>query len=320
MTMKELAKLANVSIATVSKAFCDADDVSEDTKNHIFDIAKETGCFGKYYKGKYSKKIIAIICPELKSNYYTCFVEELQSLIEKAGCMPVISTDGFSLAKQAELIEYYASFLKVDGILVFGMKCDLKKGYETPIVSLFSCEDSKVDSVDVSFESAMIEAVKLLTELGHRDIVFIGEKLTTGKETLYREIIRKYGKTPPVTVQSDYRFEKAGEDGISRLLSDNIPFTAVICAYDNIAFGTIKQLKRQGLKVPDDVSVIGMDNIHIGEYTETALTTIDTNPREVCMVAWNLLQTKLKNPYYLSRQNIEIGAGLVIRESTGIAK
>ncbi len=320
MTMKELAKLANVSVATVSKAFCDAEDVSEDTKNHIFSIAKEAGCFGKYYKGKYHKKIIAIICPELKSNYYTRFVEELQSLIEQAGCMPVISTDGFSAVKQGELIEYYASFLKVDGILVFGMRCALKKGYETPIVSLFSCEESRVDSVDIHFEPAMLEAVKTLTELGHRDIVFLGEKLTTGKAELYRDMMLKHGKARPVTVESEYRFEKAGEDGVSRLLSEGIPFTAIICGYDNIAFGAIKQLKRAGFKVPEDVSVIGMDNISIGEYAETSLTSIDTAPREICMVAWNLLQAKLKNPYYLSRQNIAISAGLVVRESTDRVK
>ncbi len=316
MTMKELAKLANVSVATVSKAFCDAEDVSVDTKNHIFEIAKQTGCFGKYYKGKYSKKIIAIICPELKSNYYTRFVEELQTLIEQAGCMSVISTDGFSAAKQSELIEYYASFLKVDGILVFGMRCALKKGYETPIVSVFSSKESQMDSVNVSFEPAMVDAVKMLTELGHRDIVFLGEKLTTGKAEMYRDAMQKYGKAVPVTVESDCRFEKAGEDGVTRLLSEGQNFTAMICAYDNIAFGAIKRLKRAGLTVPDDISVIGMDNISIGEYTETSLTSIDTNPREICMIAWNLLQAKLKNPYYLSRQNIAISAGLVVREST----
>ena len=58
MTMNELAKLANVSVSTVSKAFSDADDVSEDTKDLVFAIAKEQGCFGKFYKGKYHKKII----------------------------------------------------------------------------------------------------------------------------------------------------------------------------------------------------------------------------------------------------------------------
>ncbi len=66
MTMRELAKLANVSVSTVSKAFSETDDISEETKNHIFKIARNTGCYGKFYKGKYSKKVIAIICPAAK--------------------------------------------------------------------------------------------------------------------------------------------------------------------------------------------------------------------------------------------------------------
>lgn len=56
MTMRDLAKLCNVSVSTVSKAFYDADDVSEDTKKLIFDIARENGVYGKFYKGKYHKK------------------------------------------------------------------------------------------------------------------------------------------------------------------------------------------------------------------------------------------------------------------------
>ena len=84
MTMRELAKLCNVSISTVSKAFLDADDVSSNTKKHIFEIAKENGCYGKFYKGKYHKKIIGVICPELEGLYYTGFITELKRLMEKS--------------------------------------------------------------------------------------------------------------------------------------------------------------------------------------------------------------------------------------------
>jgi DNA-binding LacI/PurR family transcriptional regulator len=92
MTMRELAKLANVSFSTVSKAFTEAEDVSRETKEYIFKIAKQNGCFGKFYKGKYSKKIIAIITPEIISDYYTIYVEKLRQLIEKNDGIAIIST------------------------------------------------------------------------------------------------------------------------------------------------------------------------------------------------------------------------------------
>lgn len=315
MTMRELAKLANVSVATVSKAFGNAEDISEETKNHIFDIARQYGCFGKFYKGKYPKKIIAVIFPELKSNYYTNYVERLQGLIEAAGCIPVLSTDDFRVEKQAELIEYYCSYLQVDGVIVFKLRGKLKKGYTTPIISLFSSDDNAVDSVNVNTESAIFSAVRLLTDLGHTRIAYLGETLTGYKSRIYRDAMAKLSPAEPVIIESEHRFEDAGQDGVRQLLAAKIPFTALLCAYDNIAFGAIKQLQRAGLRVPEDVSVIGFDNIATGEFAQTTLTTIDTNPQELCMVVWDLLQKKLKNPYFRSRQTIVIETNLILRDS-----
>ena len=105
MTMAQLAKLAGVSVSTVSKAFKDADDVSADTKQKIFAIAKEYGCYGKFYKSKFHKKIFAIIFPEIESAYYNDYVRRLQGIIEKNDGIVLMSTDNFDDNKQAELIE-----------------------------------------------------------------------------------------------------------------------------------------------------------------------------------------------------------------------
>lgn len=315
MTKRELAKLANVSPSTVTKAFYDADDVSESMKQHIFKIAKQYGCYGKFYKGKYSKKIIAIICPELASNYYTSFVERLQKIIEDNNCIPMIATDHFKSSIQAELIEYYASYLKVDGIIVLGLKTKLKKGYDTPIVAMFSSVDTTIDNVRVDFKSAMFDAVNLLVEYGHRNIAFLGEHLTKEKEIYFQEAISALDINSPYIYESNYRFEEAGKDGIRQLLTTQQECTAIICAYDNIAFGAIKELKRNGLRVPEDISVIGIDNINMSEYMETSLSSIGPNPDEVCTTAWELLNKKIQNPFAYNNQEIVIRGNLVIRES-----
>ena len=187
MTQRERAKLANVSFSTVSKAFNNSDDISEETKNHIFRIAKQYGCYGEFFKGKYHKKIIAIICPEIVSSYYAEFIKYFQMLIEKDGDIPIISSDNFDKNTSDELIEYYASYMKVDGIITFGLKSALKKGYTTPIVSVLSDISSYVDTVEVDFKSAVFDAVKLLDDYGHKKIAFLGEKLTTAKAELYKK-------------------------------------------------------------------------------------------------------------------------------------
>ena len=315
LTMKELAKLANVSVSTVSKAFSEADDISEETREHIFRLARESGCYGRFFKGKYHKKIVAIICPELIGNYYTCFIDCFRELIEAADGMCVVSADHFSPSKQAELIDYYIAYLKVDGLLVFNLNAPIKKAYDKPIVTLFSNNASYVDFVQVDLRGALDRAVDLLLDCGHNKIAFLGEELTKAKEGFFLEAAAKHGCTEPIVIKSRFRFEKAGEDGIDRLLECRSDTTAVICAYDSIAYGAIRRLKAAGLQVPQDVSVIGIDNISTSEYTKPSLTTIDTKPREVCEIAWDLLQKKMQTSGYGVRQTIVIEPKLILRDS-----
>ena len=118
-----------------------------------------------------------------------------------------------------------------------------------------------------------------------------------------------------IVIEGNERFEAGGEENIDRLFTLNPDCTAIICAYDNIALGAIKQLKNKRLSVPDDISVIGIDNIAMSKYAEPSLTTIGVDFEEVCMVACNILQKKLKNPYYKTHKNIVIKGDLIIRES-----
>ncbi len=313
MTMRELALLANVSVSTVSKAFHGAEDISEETREHIFALAKKHGCFGKFHKERFHKQIIAIICPELSGSYYSGYVERLQKIIEDHDGIALISTDHFCPGAQAELIDYYASYLRVDGIFVIGLKDEPKRGYEIPIVSLLSGV-SHFDTVSFDMETAIRDAVQTLQELGHKRIAYIGEPLTVGKSKHFASAMH-IPQNDPCIIEIPNRFEKAGEEGIMEFLRRKLDCSAIICAYDNIAFGAIRQLKRQGYRVPEDFSVVGIDNISISEHTETALTSIDTQADKVCMIAWDLMQKKQQSKYYRSCQKITVSGKLVLRES-----
>ena len=320
MTMRELAKLANVSVSTVSKAFHGAQDISNETKTHIFELAKRYGCYGTFYKGRFSKKVIAILCAELNSGHYSDFVTKLQNFIEESGHIAVIASDHFDSETQAEMIDYFASYIHVDGIFVLGLRTKLKRGHDIPIVSLFSSVDSSVDSVRTNMEDAMRDAFMLLYKLGHRAIAFIGEPLTRSTAEHFENIARKYSDVTTYHYTAPERFQSSGENGVKQMLASGNRASAIICAYDEIAFGAIKELKRNGLSVPEDISVIGIDNIHATAYTETALSSIDLNLDEICMVAWDLLQKKMDNKFYKSYQQIQLSPRLVLRESVGPAK
>lgn len=316
MTMKELAALANVSLSTVSKAFHDADDISAGTKELIFDIAKKHGCYGKYYKGKYPKTVVAIICPELESAYYNTYVEKLQKLIKKNGGIALVSSYDFEGDAQEEFLDYYVSHLKVDGVFVLGMKAPLKKGYDVPVIALLTASANIKDSINVDLAPPIQDALNYLDGLGHKNIVFAGETLTLTKEVQFMKASRNFSGTYR-TICSPYRFERAGEDCARQILDLTDLPTAIVCAYDNIAVGLIRYFNKHGYSVPEDFSVVGMDNISTSQYLEHPLTSIDSNPDEVCAIAWDLFLKKQKNSYYRLSQRIIVTGRLIIRESTG---
>jgi len=317
MTMRELAKLANVSISTVSKAFNDSDDISPETKKRVFDVAKQYGVYGKYYKGKYPKKIVAIIVPELCSAYYASHVARLQTIIEQHSGIAVISTYDFDDKKQAELVEYYASYLQVDGILVFSLMSPLKKACrQIPIVSLHGSTDADVDTVQTDLYTPFREAMTNLFEKGHRHFAFVGETLTHSKSVYFASIADSLGAAYDIITCSS-RFEEAGEEAVEAILQlPHFP-DAILCGYDNIALGLIKKLQERGYATPQDYAIIGMDNIDASKYSATTLSTIDSGIDEICMIAYELLEKKMQNIYYRCKREITVVGKLILRESTG---
>lgn len=318
MTMKDLARLANVSVSAVSKAFSGAEDISEDTKKHIFEVAKEHGCYNKFYKGKYPKPIIAIICPELLGSHYSSIVEYLKDVIEQGGGIALVSTDNFDNDKKLELVEYYSEYLQVDGIIVISM-CKANKEFSTPIVALFNSADERVDAVQVELKHGIEKAIELFGQLGHRNIAFAGEGHTHAKAKIFEEKCRRE-HLHGLIFESSERFEKAGVDCAKQILAAEDKCTAILCAYDDIAVGAIKHLKREGFNIPEDFSVIGIDNISVSEYMECALTTVDEHKASVCDIAWKLLQKKIKNKYYRPKKKYVFEADLIVRDSVGKAK
>lgn len=316
MTKKELAKLANVSPSAVTKAFNEADDISQETKKHIFDIAKQNGCYDKFFKGKYRKKIIAVICHEILGEYYSEIVSELKKLIENTNNnIMLLATDDFSSKKQAELIDYFSSYLKVDGIIVIGLECVFNTPYNVPIVAIGNSVNKNVDTILTNTKPTISKAIKTLKKYGHNKIGFLGEKNTKNTNDFIKQELSNNSLTDNLIFESSMRFEEAGIDGINHLLSLDDGITAIICAYDKIALGALKRLKQLSKSIPEDISVIGINNISSSFYNETSLSTIGANKQKVCSAAWELLQTKIKNPYFKNKETVIIESQFIERES-----
>ena len=315
MTMKELAKLANVSPSAVTKAFSGAPDISEETRAHIFEVARAQGCYGKYIKMKYSKPVIAVICPELYGGLYPRYVKTFREFIEEQGGIAVMGDYNFNYEKQDELIEYFASYLQVDGIFCFDIKEPLKKGIEVPVISLGSHSPAGVLAVGRDDSFSLNKAVELLKNKGHKKVAFFGETRTCKKAEAFKKSVS--GRVNSKMFCSSLRFEEAGYDCALQMLGENEEYTAVICAYDDIALGAVNCFKSKGLRIPGDISVIGMDNNVTSEHTDPPLASIDIQFDKVCKEAWELYLKKKENKYYFPKTMPVVPSRLVLRGSIG---
>ena len=318
MTLEKLAQNAKVSLGTVSKAFSGSHEVSEKTRQRIFEIAKQEGCFEKYYKQKREKTFIAVICPELESSYYCSIVSRLESQLTKNGAIMLLGLSTFSPKKEAEIINYLISSKSVDGILVVAAHGKISYNNDVPIVAINTRRYlSEVDCLNVAFKETIVDAIKYFKDCGHSDIAFIGETLTKSKLNFFINAMQVNG----LTVNQDWiftekeRFENAGKSATEKLLNLEKQPTAIFCAYDNIALGVIDTLKKHGKSVPDDYSIIGIDDIPVASHSNVSLTTIKSNNDTICDMAVELLLKKLKSRFFSLHQKISLRTKLVIRNS-----
>lgn len=317
LTLSKIAKLANVSISTTSKAFSMSPEVNEETREMIFNIAKEHGCFKKFFNAKYPKLVIAVICPEFESPYYSSLLSHMQVVLERFGCEICVATTHFSKTRGKELVDYYTKYARVDGIMLIDGASALEAAGDVPIVCIGWAKDPAT-RVSMSRHKALAEAIDYFISNGVRDIGFIGEKLTSSKQNIFTEIMTdKLGGINPDFVGVGDRFSDGAYITTKEMLKKGAPPRALICAYDYLAIGAIRCLSDYGYRVPEDVLVLGMDDIPEAAYLNPPLSSIASNIDEVCEAAATTLTNMIMGKPY--NNNTVIESTLRLRKSTEVS-
>ncbi len=290
MTLSRLAKLAHVSVSTASKAFSMSREVNEQTRQMIFEIARREGCFKQFFSAKYPRFVIAILCPELDSLYYSGLVTALHRELTARGCDICTAVTDFSADTLAQRIAYYDTYAAVDGILLIGHETHPLPPHETPLVAIGSRREDAVASVTADSAAAVRAAVDYLCRGGIREIGFIGEPLTAMKQAAFVAAMQTVagGAEERYIAVSGERFEPGGYRAAEMLLERGAFPRALIAAYDRMAFGALRCLTEHGLSVPGRVKLIGMDDLPVDAYTVPALSSIGTDT--AAMAAWAVAQ------------------------------
>ncbi len=309
MTLAKLAKLAGVSVSTVSKVFSDSNEISARTKETVLELAKKHGCYEKYYKPKYEKRVIAVICPELLGVHYSQMVTYIEEEVEKNGDTLLVSVANFSPKNQSTLLDYYMNFLHADGIIVIEPTEKIKNHTDIPIVQIgMNNESASVHCVDVEIKTALDSAIRYLKKHGHEKIGYIGENHTEAEYTRIKEAaIRNNAPLCEKYVEiNDRRFEDCGYYGAEKMIKEERLPTAIFAAYSHIAIGIMKKLSEENIKIPEDVSLICMDDLSCVPYNSEELSCIRMHLQVLCSEAVGLLYRCIENRFDKTKQVITV--------------
>ncbi len=295
MTLSKLAQLANVSVSVVSKAFSGKGDVSDAMREHIFAVAKEHGCFQKFYHARYDKPVVAVIIPEAISKYYIHYIETLKKDMEENGYTMLLSISNFDNTMQSELIRYYTEHSKVDGLIVFG-NSELPENSSTALICISEKKQTIGAVISHDIRNGVRASLERLKALGHTRIAYIGEPLVHSKAEVIKDEMQKLRMeiSDEMFYTSRMRFEEAGKDGVRTFWNDLIEKpTAIFGAYGYITQGILSELNGMGLSVPEDVSVISLDNDPFPIHASLDVACIPSGIEEVCSEAMKLLRERI---------------------------
>lgn len=319
MTLTRLAALAGTSVATVSKAFAGSCEISKETKETIFALAKKEGCFDKYYKAPRERPLIALLAPEPEGEHYGREIGQLERALCAAGADTVIAFTRFDPEREARLFRELVYQMKVDGTVLWGTGTEIRNPDEHPLIALSSteCSPHNADTVWVNYEGGILSLVRELKARGYKQVGFIGERLTTSTERLLRDAMRRMGF--PVHdkyfILSKERFEAAGKDGMAQLLAGGALPEVIVTAYDQIAHGAMKHARECGYRIPEDISFVGITDISATRFADVPLSTLRIDFDSCCERIVSLLLRRIENKHYRSRERLVVPVSLVLRAS-----
>ncbi|WP_320121845.1 LacI family DNA-binding transcriptional regulator [uncultured Sphaerochaeta sp.] len=328
VSIKDIARMAGVSVSTVSRVLNDRTCVSADKRAKILDAIKQTGYVpNRAARDMVSKhsSTVGIVMPGTFNMFQRQLFSTIEHHLEQFGYHTSFYFASTDLDGERACLKRLKAD-RLDGIIILH-EIELPEiqqylqEYKIPtVLATFERSGWKATSIHISEEEAALTAVNHLLKLGHQKIAFIGgtkysfpgqrfigyKKALESASLEYDETLVAYAET--------YNME-GGSKALKELLSRNVPFTAVFAITDELALGAMRTLADHDLNVPGDVSVIGFDNIELASFSIPRLTTIAQPMVEMGQTAVALLHSLItsKNRFPLS---ISLPFTFVAREST----
>jgi DNA-binding LacI/PurR family transcriptional regulator len=333
--MQDIAKAAGVSQSTVSRVLNDTPTsvpIAAETRERVQEVAKRLGYrpnpLARGLRGARTM-LLGVIVREITDPFFSMAIEALSTEALARGYNVVLGS-AHSKADEAIALRAVLETRHCDAIVLLGDMRDEPKfledlrASETPIIALWhGTELEGVPTVNTDNRAGMVAGLDHLLELGHTRIAFIGGRPLGDireRHTAFVEHLHARGIEVPEEYVRNVSNDPAGGDSALRSVMglDRTP-TAVVCSTDHLATGVLHAAAELGLKVPDDLSVIGFDDIPIAAYTVPPLTTIHMPVNEMTAIAARLAMDEGESEPDGQVPTFVVPPTLVVRRSSGKA-
>jgi len=327
VTIEDIARIAGVSVNTVSRALNNKPNVREETKKKILKIAEELGYVKNIAASSLRKKIsktIGVILEDSSNPFYAEVLKGIEYAARKQGYqLMLMNTERVYENEEKAIFAFLQR--RVDGLIIAPVQTeddDIKKlvRMNFPVVILGRhFEGTKVDEIHSDEVKGGYLATKHLLERGKKMPIMINSYLFRSAARMrlegYKKALAEYGirfdENMVITTDIDV------EDGYEALLEavkNKITFDSVFCYNDMMAFGVIKALEELKFEIPKDVAVVGYDDIVFSSYINPPLTTVRIKKFEMGYEAFTMLMNKITGKRKRAKRKI-LDVELIVRES-----
>lgn len=332
MNIRTVAKKAGVSVATISRVLNHPDSVSETTKEHVLSVMKELNYTPNWFaRGLNLNKtnVIALVVPNILNPVYTQIAKGVEDVAHQKNYNILLCNTEEDEHKERDYIDMFIS-RKIDGLILTSSllkkaDADNIKSQGIPLVLIGRNKEIQGENVVYTdFEAGAYEACRHLIELGYKKIAVVtGARIQTENEEKLAGAEKAFAENG-ISFEKNFIIETENtiEGGIiaaRKLLKLSERPQAIFATSDLLAFGAIEAIKDDGFKIPQDIALVGFDNVRMASIVEPKLTTVSHPAYKMGLIAARLLFDIMENKdgENVAPQQICLEAKLKIRRSCG---
>ncbi len=330
MNLEQVARRAKVSTATVSRVLNNASVVKTSTRARVMRAIEEL----KYYPNLHARNLaggksntIGVIVSNMENPFFFDIYKTVESDAHASGYEVVVANTDYSPSQLVTSVRLMIG-RRVAGLAAIVSEMDPElieelTGSEMPVVFYdVGSPRTNITNIRVDYRRGVEKVIDYLHSLGHRRLGFVGHHAVLGPiNERMKTLVDSVSRIPSLEVRTaaDTDTLEGGRSATRALLASGYDPTAIICVNDIMAVGALRELRERGLRVPQDVSVTGFDNVKLSEFCYPALTTVHIPRDRIGHIICERLAPHPNRPDSPDRE-IVIDPEFVVRESTGPAR